>query len=113
PAYSWSSLVPNSKEGFIFAERRYIKAVSMAMDRKELIDKGFFGLGVIGYGAIAPAHLAYDPNFKPFEKPDPDGAKKLIQEVGKGPLQFELLVSSGDPVLLQQSQLIQAQLLKA
>ena len=33
--------------------------------------------------------------------------------MGKGPLKFELLVSSGDPAILQLAQLIQAQLAKA
>ena len=69
----------------------------MAIDRKELLDKAFFGVGTVGYGTIAPSHFAYDANFKPFEKPDPDGAKKLVQDVGKGPLSFEFLVPSGDP----------------
>jgi peptide/nickel transport system substrate-binding protein len=36
-----------------------------------------------------------------------------VAEVGRGPLSFEYLVSSGDPVLLQIAQLIQAQLGKA
>ena len=113
PGLSYGSLVPNRKEGFVFSEGRYVKAVSMALDRKELIDKAFFGVGVIGYGSIAPAHFAYDANFKPFEKPDPEGAKALVSAVGKGPLSFEFLVPSGDPALLQQAQLIQAQLKKA
>jgi peptide/nickel transport system substrate-binding protein len=113
PGFSWNSLVPNSKEGFIFAEHRYIKAVSMAIDRQEILDKTYFGIGVAGYGPIAPSHFAYDPSFKPFEKPDPEGAKKLVQEVGKGPLQFELLIASGDPFLVQRAQLIQAHLAKA
>ncbi|MBV9545339.1 MAG: hypothetical protein JOY61_13295, partial [Chloroflexi bacterium] len=51
--------------------------------------------------------------FKPFEKPDVDGARQLVQQVGKGPLSFEFLVPSGDPALLQQAQLIQAQLKRA
>ena len=54
------------------------------IDRQELLDKAFFGIGVVGYGTIAPAHFAYDANFKPFEKADPDGAKALVQAVGKG-----------------------------
>jgi len=111
-AYSYDSMIPNRKEGFIFNDARYIKAVAMAMDRKEILDKVRFGVGAIGYGPIAQNHFAFDPNFKPFEKPDPDGAKKLIQEVGK-PLSFEFLVSSGDAVTLQLAQLIQAQLQKA
>jgi peptide/nickel transport system substrate-binding protein len=113
PGLAFDSLIPNRKEGFIFNEGRYIKAMSMAIDRKEILDKAFFGIGTVGYGTIAPAHFAYDPNFKPFEKADPDGAKKLIQEVGKGPLAFEFIVPSGDPAGIQQAQLIQAQLRKA
>jgi peptide/nickel transport system substrate-binding protein len=113
PGLNFDSLIPNRKAGFVFSEGRYVKAVSMAIDRGEILSKVFFGNGTIGYGTIAPPHFAYDPNFKPFEKPDPDGAKKLVQDVGKGPLEFELLVPSGDPVILQLAQLIQAQLAKA
>src|SRR5438552_4250179 len=113
PGLSYGSLVPNRKEGFVFNEGRYVKAISMALDRQELIDKAFFGVGTVGYGTIAPAHFAFDANFKPFEKPDPEAAKALVSAVGKGPLSFEFLVPSGDPALLQQAQLIQAQLRKA
>ncbi len=113
PGLAFDSLIPNRKPGFVFQEGRYVKAVSMAMDRNEILQKVFLGVGTVGYGTIAPPHFAYDPNFKPFEKPDPDGAKKLVQEVGKGPLSFELLVSAGDPEALQLAQLIQAQLKKA
>lgn len=113
PGLAFDSLVPNRKEGFVFSDSRYVKALSMALDRREILDKAFFGSGVVGYGTIAPSHFAYDPNFKPFEKPDPEGAKRLVSEVGKGPLSFEFLVPSGDPNLLQQATLIQAQLRKA
>jgi peptide/nickel transport system substrate-binding protein len=113
PSYNWNSLIPNRKQGFVFNEPRYVKAVSMAIDRKEILDKVFFGVGSVGYGPVAPTHFAADPGFKPFEKPDPEGAKKLVAEVGKGPLAFEILVSAGDPVLLQRASLIQAQLAKA
>jgi peptide/nickel transport system substrate-binding protein len=113
PAYAWASILPNRKPGFIFEEARYVKAVSMAIDRQEILDKVFFGIGTVGYGTIAPSHFAYDANFKPFEKPDPEGARQLVQQVGKGPLSFELLIAAGDPVLLQRAQLIQNHLKKA
>src|SRR3984893_2575427 len=113
PGLAFGSLVTNRKEGFIFSEGRYVKAVAIALDRQELLDKAFFGVGTIGYGTIAPSHFAYDANFKPFEKADPEGAKALVAAVGKGPLAFEFLVPSGDPATLQQAQLIQAQLRKA
>jgi peptide/nickel transport system substrate-binding protein len=40
-------------------------------------------------------------------------AKKLVTDVGKGPLKFELLVSSGDAATLQFAQLLKSQLEKA
>lgn len=113
PAYSFRSLIPNRAKGFVFEDARYVKAVSMAIDRKEILEKGYFNLGVAGYGTIAPNHFAFDPNFKPFERADPDGAKKLISEIGRGPLSFQFLIASGDAVTLQIAQLIQAQLKKA
>jgi peptide/nickel transport system substrate-binding protein len=112
-SFSWNSLVPNEAASFIFNEKRYVKAVSMALDRDEILAKGpAQGIGIAGWGPISPAHFAFDPSFKPWPKGDPEGAKKLIAEVGK-PLKFELLVSSGDAGILQLAQLIQAQLLKA
>jgi peptide/nickel transport system substrate-binding protein len=113
PGLAFDSLIPNRKAGFIFEEGRYVKAVSMALDRQEILDKVFLGQGVVGYGTIAPPHFAYDPAFRPFEKPDVDGAKQLVAAVGKGPLEFELLVTAGDSQQLQLAQTIQAQLKKA
>ncbi len=113
PGLAFNSLIPNEKPGFVFNERRYVRAVSMAIDRQEIVDKVYFGVGVAGYGTVAPPHFAYDPSFKPFAKADPAGAKKLVAEVGKGPLEFELMIASGDAFLLQRAQLIQAQLAKA
>ena len=56
-AYSFRSIIPNEAPGFVFSDHRYVKAVSMAIDRAELLDKGYFGLGVAGYGTIAPGQL--------------------------------------------------------
>jgi peptide/nickel transport system substrate-binding protein len=113
PGLACGYLVPNRKAGFIFNEGRYVKAVSTAIDRKEILDKAFFGVGSVGFGTIAPSHFAFDPSFKPFDKADPDAARLLVQSVGQGPLAFEFLVPAGDPAVLQQAQLIQAQLRKA
>jgi len=113
-SFAWDSLIPNEAPGFVFNEKRYVKAVAMAIDRDEILQKGpAQGWGLVGYGPISPAHFAFDPSFKPWPKADPDGAKKLVAEVGKGPLKFELLVQSGSAATLQQAQLIQAQLAKA
>jgi len=113
-SFSWNSLVPNEAPGYIFNERRYVKAVAMAIDRDEILAKGpAQGVGLVGYGPISPAHFAFDASFKPWPKADPEGAKKLVADVGRGPLKFEMLVQSGSPASLQEAQLIQAQLAKA
>jgi peptide/nickel transport system substrate-binding protein len=112
PALGFRSLIPNRLSGFVFSEKRYVKAVSMAIDRQEILERGYFNLGIVGYGTLAPSHFAFDPNFKPFEKADPEGAKKLVQEVGK-PLSFELMIVANSPVDLTIAQLIQAELKKA
>jgi peptide/nickel transport system substrate-binding protein len=113
-SFSWNSLVPNEAPGFIFNEKRYVKAVAMAIDRDEILAKGpAQGVGLVGYGPISPAHFAFDASFKPWPKADPEGAKKLVADVGRGPLKFELLLQSGSPASLQEAQLIQAQLAKA
>jgi peptide/nickel transport system substrate-binding protein len=113
-AFAWDSLIPNETAGFVFNERRYVKAVAMAIDRDELLQKGpAAGWGLVGYGPISPAHFAYDAGFKPWPKADPEGAKKLVAEVGRGQLKFELLVQSGSAATLQSAQLIQDQLKRA
>lgn len=113
-SFAWNSLVPNEAPGFIFNDRNLVKAVAMALDRDEILQKGpAAGVGLTGWGPLSPAHFAYDPNFKPWPKADPEGAKKLVAASGKGPLKFELLVSSGDPAQLQLAQLIQSELAKA
>jgi peptide/nickel transport system substrate-binding protein len=113
PASPFGSLIPNRAPGFIFNEGRYVKAVAMAIDRKEVLANAFGGFGLVGYGPIAPAHFAFDPSFKPYEMADVAAAKKLVQEVGRGPLRFELLYPTGDAAMQQTALLIQSQLLKA
>src|SRR2546425_4193740 len=47
-SFSWSSMIPNEAPGFIFNEKRYVKAVAMAIDRQEILDKGpAQGVGIV------------------------------------------------------------------
>jgi peptide/nickel transport system substrate-binding protein len=113
PGVGFNSLVPNRAPGFVFNEARYVRAVALAIDRKEILSNAFAGWGVVGYGALAPPHFAFDPSFKPYETADPVKAKKLVDEVGRGPLRFELLVQTGEASALQTGLLIQGQLARA
>src|SRR6266545_4824727 len=49
-SFQWSSMIPNEAPGFIFNEKRYVKAVAMAIDRQEILDKGPTqgNLGLVG-----------------------------------------------------------------
>jgi peptide/nickel transport system substrate-binding protein len=113
PGLAWYGLSINRAAGYPFQDARAVKAVATAIDRQEIIDKVYVGAATVGYGALAPPHFAYDPSFKPFGGADPDAARKLIDEMGKGPLAFEFLLPSGDPLQSQLGQLIQSQLKKA
>jgi peptide/nickel transport system substrate-binding protein len=114
PSTTFVGMFAGHQEGKPFADSRYVKAVSMAIDRAEIATVAFQDTAKPGYGPITPSHgLAYDPAFEPYKVADPEGAKALIEEVGQGPLTFELLYVSGDPATLQIVQLIQAQLARA
>src|SRR2546430_8576827 len=39
-AFAWNSLVPNEAPNFVFSDHRYVKAVAMALDRDEILQKG-------------------------------------------------------------------------
>jgi len=111
PNFGFDSIILNNAPGFVFSEIRYRQAVAAAIDRQEVLDKVNFGVGLVGYGPISPAHFAYDPNFKPFTV-DPAKAKALVDSVGK-PLEFTLIIPSGDPVQVQFATLVKAQMAKA
>jgi peptide/nickel transport system substrate-binding protein len=113
PGFAFRSLIPNRSPGSLFSETRYVKALALAIDRQEIIDRIFSGVGRVGYGAIAPGHLGFDLGFRPYERPDPAGARRLVQEVGRGSLRFELLITAGDPQVQQEAQLLQAQFARA
>jgi len=90
------------------------EAITLAIDKQEIIDLLFFSHGKICNGPFMPSSLAYPKDFKPF-KFNPNRAKKLLKEAGfddKHPLEFTLTTNTGNETRIYTAEIIQQQLLK-
>ena len=76
-SFAWSSMIPNEATGYIFNEKRYVKAVAMAIDRQDILDKGPEPGG--RFGPIEPASLRPTP----IHWPRQIDAPRSSSEVGK------------------------------
>lgn len=97
-----------------FKDKRVREAISLAIDRQELIDILFFGHGQICTGPFLPKTFAFNKNVK-VPKVDLKKAKELLKEAGYNehyPLEFEISTNSNNPIRLYASQIIQHQLAK-
>ncbi|WP_200762771.1 peptide-binding protein [Nitrosophilus alvini] len=97
-----------------FKDKRVREALSLAIDRKELVDILFFSHGRVCTGPFLPGTFAYNDNIKPL-KPDLKRAKMLLIEAGydeKHPLTFEIATNSNNSIRLYAAQIIQYQLAK-
>ena len=57
------------------------QAVSMAVGKVGMVDALYRGIGVSANGPLPPGLVGYDSSLKPIGY-DPDGAKKILQELG-------------------------------
>lgn len=101
----FDGMLLNSKGVFSDVKRR--QAVATAIDRPQLVRSVYFDVGPPSYGPLPPPSWAYDASEKIYAKGDPKAAKQLATG-------FDfVLKASKDPVLVQEAQLVQAQLAKA
>ncbi len=80
-----------------FKDKRVRKALSLAIDRKELVDILYFGHGQVCSGPFMPGTGAFNENVK-APKLDIREAKRLLKEAGydeSNPLEFTLTTSTG------------------
>ncbi|MDI6739088.1 MAG: TonB family protein [Candidatus Edwardsbacteria bacterium] len=121
PGRSCTYIGWNIKSG-AFADPKMRKALAMAVDPIDLIDKVLMGKGKLVSGPFLPTSWAYDQNLKPLPA-DPAQAQALLAELGwkernrdgfltKGRtvLQFDLLLVQGQAVQEAAARLIQQQL---
>lgn len=86
------------------------RALNMAVGREALHRSVFLGVGAPAYGPLTPGHrLFYDPNFKPYARPDLEQAKALVKKAAL-PAGFTLELATYNYALFETlAQALQAQ----
>jgi peptide/nickel transport system substrate-binding protein len=108
----------------LFADRNVRRALTMAIDRQQLIDALLYGQGQVMSSPFPSSLWAHDPNVKPIPY-DPEGAKRLLAEAGwkdtdgdgildkdGKPFRFELLTNTDNTLRVDITVAIQSQLKK-
>jgi peptide/nickel transport system substrate-binding protein len=85
------------KENSPLSDRRIRQALSMVLDRQEIVDNLLLGYGEVAGGPIVPLHYAYDPQLKGYTA-DSDAARKLLLAAGYPLLELKLVYNAGNPV---------------
>lgn len=98
-----------------FQDPRVREALSLAIDRQELVDILFFGHGRVCTGPFMPGTFAFNEAVKAPTQ-DLKRAKALLKEAGydaKHPFTFEIVTNSNNPIRVYAAQILQYQLQKA
>lgn len=91
-------------------DKRVRQAIEKAIDRDVIVKVALSGVGTAGRTALGPTSFAYVPEVDKAQKPDIEGAKKLMAEAGKGQGFKMTIITDVDPVTAQVYQLVQKQL---
>ncbi len=98
-----------------FADPRVREALSLAINREELVNILFFKHAKVCTGPFLPGTKAFDPNVK-APKQDIKKAKELLREAGydaKHPFTFEIATSNSSSIRPYAAEILQYQLQKA
>lgn len=113
PSFAYSYLGFNLKNEK-FKDIRIRQALSLAVNRQEMVDILFFGYGKICNGPFLPDSFAYNENVKPISQ-DINKAKALLKEAGydeKNLFTFEIVTNTGNDTRINAAQILQYQLEK-
>ncbi len=113
PSFSYSYLGFNLKNEK-FKDKRIREALSLGINRQELVDILFFGHGKVSNGPFLPGSFAYNKSVKPIT-PDIKKAKRLLEELGynkSNPFTFEVITNTGNETRINAAQIMQYQLNK-
>lgn len=98
-----------------FQDKRVREALSLAIDRQEIVDILFFSHAKVCTGPFLPKTKAFNPDVK-APKQDIEKAKKLLKEAGydeSNPFTFEIATSNASDIRPYAAQIIQHQLKRA
>jgi peptide/nickel transport system substrate-binding protein len=115
---AWNTRLP------LFSDARVRRALTMAINRQEMVDALRHGFGEVGHSVVTPAHWAYDPDDRETLIPyDPEGARRLLAEAGWTPgpdsilrdsrgnqFRFQLMTNTESPNRRDAVEIVQAQL---
>ena len=114
PSFAYTYLGFNLKNEK-FKDLRIRQALSLAIDRQELVDILFFGYGKICNGPFLPGSFAYNDKVEPITQ-NIEKAKQLLKEAGfdeNNPFTFEVVTNTGNDTRINTAQILQYQLEKA
>lgn len=114
PSFAYTYLGFNLKDEK-FKDLRVRQALSLAINRQELVDILFFGYGKVCNGPFLPDSFAYNEDVKQINQ-DIEKAKVLLKEAGydeNNPFTFEVITNTGNDIRINSAQILQYQLQKA
>jgi peptide/nickel transport system substrate-binding protein len=114
PSFTYAYLGFNLKNEK-FKDIRIRQALSLAINRQELVDILFFGYGKVCNGPFLPGSFAFNDEVKTIQQDIPK-AKKLLKEAGydeNHPFTFEIVTNTGNDTRINAAQILQYQLRKA
>jgi peptide/nickel transport system substrate-binding protein len=114
----WNSRLP------LFSDARVRRALTMAVDREQIVDALLYGHGEVGISTSTPAHWAYDLQRDLMLPHDPEAARRLLRQAGwedrngdgilqdeQGrPFRFTLVTNQGNDLRRDIAEIVQAQL---
>ncbi|NVJ54456.1 MAG: peptide ABC transporter substrate-binding protein [Campylobacteraceae bacterium] len=97
-----------------FQDKRVREALSLAIDRQEIVDILFFGHGKVCNGPFLPGSFAFNEEVKQI-KQNQEKAKELLKQAGydkNNPFTFEIVTNTGNDIRLNAALIMQYQLEK-
>ena len=108
PSLSFGGIMLNTKAA-PFDNVNVRQAIAWGVNRQEIVNTVFKGVGVVAQGPLSPGSWAYDNTFSPYTY-DVNKAKAALQQAGQSSVAFTMLIASGDPLGQQEAQFIQSEL---